>query len=186
MWLVFVFVILIFGIYFSKIKFSISKINISKNIFEFRVKISFYLFSKIKIFSIYFNEKGIKVFFIFIPYKKILRKINMKEKITYAFDKIDLRKIKKLNISLEKLDMKCIIGIDDIIINVAIVTLIASIIGFYLSRKKGKYRYTILPDFGKNIIIFEGSFAFSLKTRRIRIFFKPKEHTKFNKLLVGG
>lgn len=186
MWLVFVFVILIFGIYFSKIKFSISKINISKNIFEFKVKISFYLFSKIKIFSVYFNEKGVKIFFLFVSYEKILKKINIKENFNDAVNKINLKKIKKLNISLEKLDMKCIIGIDDIIANVAIVTLIASIIGFYLSRKKGKYRYTILPDFGKNIIIFEGSFAFSLKTRRIRIFFKPKEHTKFNKLLVGG
>lgn len=186
MWLVFVCLFFILGIYFSKIKFSIRKINISKDFFDIRLKISIYLFSKIKFFSFYFNEYGIKIFFIFIPYEKILKNVDISKDFSYVLNEINLKKIEKLNITLEKLDMKCIIGIDDIIINVAIVTVLSSAIGIYLAQKKGKYRYKIFPKFGNNIIIFQGYLDFSVKTRRIRIFFKPEEHTKFNKLLVGG
>ena len=48
-----------------------------------------------------------------------------------------------------------------------------------------KYQYKILPEFGKNILIFNGNISISFKTRRISIFLSSKEHTKF-KILVGG
>lgn len=172
MWLVFIFLILIIGLYFSKITINLIKLNITEKDFEFKLKISLYLFSKIKVFSFLLTENGVK-------YKKFLDNSKFEHNVFKILSRIKQFKI-------EKIKAKILIGTEDIFITVFFVTFLSSILGIYLSKQKGQFKYEILPEFGKNKIFLEGIFLISFKTRRIRIFFKSKEHTKLNKLLVGG
>ena len=210
----FVIVILIIfriGLFFSKTKITINYINISEDNIKIKAHISLYIFNKFKILTIRCSEKGIKIGFIFISYNKILKNINTEEFVKKTFKPINMKKIKYLEMILEKMHINCKIGTEDLFITVSIITIISTFLSIFLenqltqnnnkkilkiiSRKKyrfknkkiemRKYQYKILPEFGKNILVFDGIISISFKTRRISIFLRPKEHTKF-KILVGG
>lgn len=201
MWLVFVLLILIIiriGLFFSKTKISIKYINISEKNFDVDARISLYIFYKFKILTIKCNEVGIKVGPILITYEKIIKSINTEEFVKKTFKPISFYKIKNLNLFVEKMHVDCKIGTENLFITVGIVTVISAFLGIMLERelikKENKtkterkmeiYQYRIMPAFGENILLFNGDFAISFKTRRIGIFLSPKEHTKF-KILVGG
>lgn len=199
------------GLFFSKTKLTINNINLCETNFKIDAQISLYIFYKFKILTIKCNEKGLKIGRMFISYDKIARKVNPEEFVKKTFKPISFNKIKKLNILLEKMYIECKIGTEDMFITVGIVTLISVLLSIFLgnelSKKENKkdlnditpkilrisnrkdkidrYKYRVMPEFGKNIFIFRGDLSISFKTRRIGIFLNPKEHTKF-KILVGG
>ena len=209
MWLVFIIVFLIIlriGLYFSKTKLTVNNIKVSQDFFEIDAQINVYIFYKFKLLTIKLTEKGFKIGFIFISYKRIIRKLNVEEFVQKTFKPISINKIRRLNIMLEKLYVDCIVGCEDLFVTVSVVTILSTILSIYLENKitkrengkktKGKeiiiinknikkYKYKIMPEFGKNIFKFSGDLSISFKTRRIGIFLTSKEHTKF-KLFVGG
>lgn len=206
MWLVFIIAFLILfriGLFFSKTKIIINYIHLSENTFQINGKIILYIFYKFKLLTIIFNENGVKIGYIYISYNKILKNMNVEEFTKKTFKPLSINKIKHLDIVLEKLYVDCNIGTEDLFITVSLVTIISVVFsvilekelvkkkinGFNLRNRKrleiDKYRYKIMPVFGKNILLFKGDLSMSFKTRRIGIFLSPKEHTKF-KILVGG
>ena len=212
--LIFILILIILlriGLFFSKIKLTINNVKLYEKTFKIDARISLYIFYKFKILTIKCNENGLKIGSKFISYNKLVRKVNPKEFVEKTFEPISFDKIKKLNMFLEKMHIECKIGTEDMFITVSIVTLISILLSvflenefskkeykklFYVTTKKiskitnrrnkiDKYKYKIMPEFGKNIFIFNGDLSISFKTRRIGIFLNSKEHTKF-KILVGG
>lgn len=208
-----IFILIIFriGLFFSKTKITINYINISEGSIKIKAHISLYIFNKFKMLTIRCSEKGIKIGFIFISYNKILKNTNTEEFLKKTFKPIDMKKIKYLEMILEKMHINCKIGTEDLFITVSMVTVISTLLSIFLENQltkndnkknlkiisgnnykfknkkieMSKYQYKILPEFGKNILIFNGNISISFKTRRISIFLSSKEHTKF-KILVGG
>ncbi len=179
------------GLYFSKTKVIIKYLELSKDRFKLELYISIYLFNKIKILTIKFNEFGIKIGFIFISYEKILKKNNVEKFAEKTFSRVSVKKIKSLKLQFEEINFDGIIGTEDVFLSISIVTLISSFLGIVIAKNNKRkinsrvnYRYNIMTNFKNNICI-KGKILFSFKTRRFGIFLKPKEHNKF-KLLVGG
>ena len=188
------------GLYYSKTKIIIKNIDIDNNDFKYNVWVSIYLFNKIKFLNFKFSEKGLRLYFIFLPYKKILKE-NKIEKITENFfKKITINKIKNLKFSLEEINFRACLGIDDVFITINLITIISTLLSYLIARKttnskfmkvktynkknKRKYKFLIKPCFDNKLYI-DGIISLSFKTRNFSIFLNPKEHNKF-KLLVGG
>ena len=212
MWLVFIFLLLVIliriGLYFSKTMITINKINISENNdFEIDFKIVLYIFYKLKFITVRGDRSGLKIGMFYVSYNKIFKNMNVKKITKNTF----FYRIKKLDLILDKMQGNLIIGTEELFLTVNIVAILSIVLGiivgktliklrntrFKLKRNKRgeiknktnlsirKYRYKIIPEFGKNIVKFEGNLSISFKTRRFGIFLRPKEHTKF-KILVGG
>lgn len=171
MWIVFLIFILILGFVFSKIKVNIQKIKIDMNSFNFKVKLGFLWFGIIKIFSIEFNEIGIKFFNKQIKYKKIIDKSQMK-KIKDDLYKFDIKAIEKLNPKIELMKFNLKVGTEDIFITSFLVTIVSVIITELLRRKMKKINlkktyYKVLPEYNKNEIYYEGQTLVDIKTMNI-------------------
>ena len=188
------------GLYYSKTKIIIKNIDIDNNDFKYNVWVSIYLFNKIKFLNFKFSKKKLKNNFIFLTYKKILKE-NKIEKITENFfKKITINKIKNLKFSLEEINFRACLGIDDVFITINLITIISTLLSYLIARKttnskfmkvktynkknKRKYKFLIKPCFDNKLYI-DGIISLSFKTRNFSIFLNPKEHNKF-KLLVGG
>lgn len=171
--------IFILGIIFSKIKISIEKIELNMSKITFRVKVGFYLFGLIKIFTIECNEIGIKIFGKNIPYKKFL-KVNIDKYILEHLKKKDVIELEEMNVKIDSANFTLKLGTEDLFVTVFLVTLIASIIPQFVRKQLNhkKIHYKILPEFNKNEIYYEGQVAISLKT--ICIISTLKENNKRN------
>lgn len=185
------------GLYFSRTKIIIRKVEILNNKIEFEIFLSIYLFNKIKFLSFKFNENGLTFLFVFMPYKKVWNDLETKRFINDVFEKVSFEKLKRLELKIESFDFKADLGVEDVFITVSLVSVLSAILGFAILneqrkksikkryiRKGNKFKYVIKPCFEKRIYI-KGNILFSFRTRKLGIFLKPKEHNKF-KLLVGG
>ena len=142
----------IFMVILSTLKFQIKNFEIT-NIKEnnkhilpnYEIKISLYLFNKIKWFSIKLNNKKIKNM-----YKNMkLDKIDFK-KIEQDFKLEDLKYIKTLQPKFSYLNFKVKIGVEDAVLTSFIIFTISTIISILLpytikKYEKDKYYYQILP-----------------------------------------
>ncbi|MCI8353281.1 MAG: hypothetical protein HFJ58_06915 [Clostridia bacterium] len=122
---------------------------------DYKVFFELLFLNKLKIFSIKIDKELIDK----LKVKEKVKKIDFKQAKTNMPSKKDLKQIvKKLQIRIDKLNLKLEIGTIDIFLTSAIITILASIIGIGLARgikkyDKERYNYEIHPIYqDKNII----------------------------------
>ena len=152
----------------STIKFEIVDFELS-NIIQitpknYKIKLSFYLFEKIKLFSFKLNSERAR---------KMYSKMNI--------EKFDIEKgrkfltikniniLKKLNTRLDYLDLELDLGLEDAIFTTELITLISTVISNILPHIiskyiPNKYRYKIMPIYiNKNAYYIKLNCIFQLK-----------------------
>ena len=138
----------------STIKFEIVDFELS-NIIQitpknYKIKLSFYLFGKIKLFSFKLNSERAR---------KMYSKMNI--------EKFDI--LKELNIRLDYLDLELDLGLEDVILTTELITLISIVISNILPHIiskyiPNKYRYKIMPIYiNKNAYYIKLNCIFQLK-----------------------
>lgn len=152
----------------STIKFEIVDFELSNIIpitpKNYKIKLSFYLFGKIKIFSFKLNSERAR---------KMYSKMNI--------EKFDIEKgrkfltikniniLKKLNTRLDYLDLELDLGLEDAIFTTELITLISTVISNILPHIiskyiPNKYRYKIMPIYiNKNAYYIKLNCIFQLK-----------------------
>ena len=152
----------------STIKFEIVDFELSNIIpitpKNYKIKLSFYLFGKIKIFSFKLNSERAR---------KMYSKMNI--------EKFDIEKgrkfltikniniLKKLNTRLDYLDLELDLGLEDAILTTELITLISIVISNILPHIiskyiPNKYRYKIMPIYiNKNAYYTKLNCIFQLK-----------------------
>ena len=149
---IFIFILLLlFIVYFSHLKLNIyyfSKSN-TENL-KYFFSIGLYFFNKIPILKIKIDNKKVNNL-----YKHhLLKKINIKDVEKFAQNrKPNLKDIKKLDMKIEKLDLKLKLGIDDVILNsylIAFISIILSNILPFFTKSNKNIKYSILPEYNNN------------------------------------
>ena len=122
---------------------------------EYKIFFELLFLNKLKIFSIRIDKGMVKK----LKVKEKVKDINFKQVKTDMPSKKELKEIiKKLQIKLDKINLKVEIGTIDVIFTSAIITILAGIIGIVLARTikkydKEKYNYEIYPIYqNKNLI----------------------------------
>lgn len=160
-------IIFLLGIIFSKVKLNIEKIKVHNKNVSCRIKFEIWIFYFIKIVLINIDEKSDNI---------LKRRIPFIDKFKNSFIlKIRQRKLKfdlnlsKLDMKLEKLKFYSVIGTSNIIATVYLVSIISTIISFFIMKyskkySKEKYEFTVLPIYqNKNVINLEFEGIFSSK-----------------------
>lgn len=137
-------------------KFKASNYNeYGKFYIDYKVFFELLFLNKLKIFSIKIDKELVDK----LKVKEKVKNIDFKQAKTNMPSKKDLKQIiKKLQIRIDKLNLKAEIGTIDVILTSAIITILASIIGIGLARiikryNKEKYSYEIYPIYqNKNLI----------------------------------
>ena len=162
--LIAVFIIIVLStIKFEIVDFELSNIIqiTSKN---YKIKLLFYLFGKIKIFSFKLNSERAR---------KMYSKMNIEkfdiEKGRKLLTIKNINILKKLNIRLDYLDLELDLGLEDVILTTELITLISIVISNILphiiSRYiPDKYRHKIMPIYiNKNAYYIKLNCIFQLK-----------------------
>ena len=139
MWLVFLLFILILGIYLSKVEIAFKEIKIQINkSTKFKIKCNLKFFGILKIFSITFNEAGIKIFNKIISYEKIPFKEEI-NKFKFDIEEFDISRIineiKKVNARIDKAKFALKIGADNILVTNIIIVFVSTIIALFFRHK---------------------------------------------------
>lgn len=152
----------------STIKFEIVDFELS-NIIQitpknYKIKLSFYLFGKIKIFSFKLNSERAR---------KMYSKMNIEkfdiEKGRKLLTIKNINILKKLNTRLDYLDLELDLGLEDAIFTTELITLISTVISNILPHIiskyiPNKYRYKIMPIYiNKNAYYIKLNCIFQLK-----------------------
>ena len=152
----------------STIKFEIVDFELS-NIIQitpknYKIKLSFYLFGKIKLFSFKLNSERAR---------KMYSKMNIEkfdiEKGRKLLTIKNINILKKLNIRLDYLDLELDLGLEDVILTTELITLISIVISNILPQIiskyiPNKYRYKIMPIYiNKNAYYIKLNCIFQLK-----------------------
>lgn len=156
--------ITILAVLLSTISIRIEKLEISncnsinKLTYNFEIYFEILTLNKFKIFSLKINKDKIKQLNSKVKFKNKMQNMNFK-KIKQDFPKIKLREIlKKLNINVQKFNLKFELGTEDVIITSALIAIISSALGIFLAKviksfNKEKYSYEIKPIYhNKNLI----------------------------------
>lgn len=152
----------------STIKFEIVDFELS-NIIQitpknYKIKLSFYLFEKIKLFSFKLNSERAR---------KMYSKMNIEkfdiEKGRKLLTIKNINILKKLNTRLDYLDLELDLGLEDAIFTTELITLISTVISNILPHIiskyiPNKYRYKIMPIYiNKNAYYIKLNCIFQLK-----------------------
>ena len=152
----------------STIKFEIVDFELS-NIIQitpknYKIKLSFYLFGKIKLFSFKLNSERAR---------KMYSKMNIEkfdiEKGRKLLTIKNINILKKLNTRLDYLDLELDLGLEDAIFTTELITLISTVISNILPHITSKYipnkyRYKIMPIYiNKNAYYIKLNCIFQLK-----------------------
>lgn len=152
----------------STIKFEIVDFELS-NIIQitpknYKIKLSFYLFKKIKLFSFKLNSERAR---------KMYSKMNIEkfdiEKGRKLLTIKNINILKKLNTRLDYLDLELDLGLEDAIFTTELITLISTVISNILPHIiskyiPNKYRYKIMPIYiNKNAYYIKLNCIFQLK-----------------------
>lgn len=152
----------------STIKFEIVDFELSNIIpitpKNYKIKLSFYLFGKIKLFSFKLNSERAR---------KMYSKMNIEkfdiEKGRKLLTIKNINILKKLNIRLDYLDLELDLGLEDVILTTELITLISIVISNILPHIiskyiPNKYRYKIMPIYiNKNAYYIKLNCIFQLK-----------------------
>lgn len=173
MWLVFLFLIFIFVIAFSKAEINLYSINIHEKKINFRADLKLKIFGLLKIVLVRFSDKETRVL-------RVISRNSIK-----AVNKDDFEFIKKLNIQIDKIlfDMK--IGLIDVsFTNVAIIifsTIFPKIIKNMVKMENVKYK--VFPKYDQLCLEVKGKISFSFRIMElIKLYYenikKKNEHNK--------
>lgn len=152
----------------STIKFEIVDFELSNivpiTLKNHKIKLSFYLFGKIKIFSFKLNSERAR---------KMYSKMNIEkfdiEKGRKLLTIKNINILKKLNTRLDYLDLELDLGLEDAILTTELITLISTVISNILPHIiskyiPNKYRYKIMPIYiNKNAYYIKLNCIFQLK-----------------------
>lgn len=172
----------ILGIYFSKLKIIVNKMEFEmngnvKSKEDYEIKIGIYLFGIIKIFGIVLAENSLRFLNIKIPYRKIKRtKIynEMIKKDAIDFDRKLLKdKIKNLSMKFEKINLNMKFGTDSTLITSFLTFIVSTLISFLIQKsvtkyKPNKHKFIITPMYeNRNSIKIFLELIASFKLRNI-------------------
>lgn len=172
----------ILGIYFSKLKIVVNKMEFEmngnvKSKEDYEIKIGIYLFGIIKIFGIVLAENSLRFLNIKIPYRKIKRtKIynEMIKKDAIDFDRKLLKdKIKNLSMKFEKINLNMKFGTDSTLITSFLTFIVSTLISFLIQKsvtkyKPNKHKFIITPMYeNRNSIKIFLELIASFKLRNI-------------------
>ena len=122
---------------------------------DYKVFFELFLLNKLKIFSIKIDKELVNK----LNVKQKMKNINFKQVKTDMPSPKELKElINKLQVRVDKLNLKAEIGTIDVIITSAIITILASVIGIGFAKvikkyDKEKYNYEIYPIYqNKNLI----------------------------------
>lgn len=166
--LISIFFILIIGIFTSKFKVNTIHLEKQKNSLniKFNIKLGFYLFGIIKTIGIQFKEDGIYFLCFKFPYNTL--KID-KDSMKLIKDFSVINFLKSLHLKIDQLNINLKIGSEDMILTVFSVFVISTFLSI-LSAKHRKqinlkqYYYKITPIYNTNVLTFQISSKFSMKT----------------------
>ena len=180
MWLVFLLLILVLGILYSKIEISLYSIDITDNTADFNEIISLKIFGLLKILKIRFNKYGIQVLNKRISYKSLLSNKNLKK-----INKQSLKTFERLNISFDKVDFKMKLGLIDMSLTNSVIVVFSSVFPNLIKNRVNmkNLSYEVLPDYKNFCIKLEGKISLSIRTLTlVKIYFKniksENEHNK--------
>ena len=162
--LIAVFIIIVLStIKFEIVDFELSNI-IQITLKNYKIKLSFYLFGKIKLFSFKLNSERAR---------KMYSKMNIEkfdiEKGRKLLTIKNINILKKLNTRLDYLDLELDLGLEDAIFTTELITLISTVISNILPHIiskyiPNKYRYKIMPIYiNKNAYYIKLNCIFQLK-----------------------
>ena len=138
----------------EKIQLNTIKKPMIENILIF---IKLKIFNKITFFKVKIDNKKIeKMKKSKFVNTKLLRKIIYKKKIILR-TKI-MKIVKNLDINLEQINLKLVIGLIDTIATILSIPILSTIISIIIAKttkeyKKEKCKYTIIPNYSKNLVI---------------------------------
>lgn len=177
------FVLLIIGILFSKVKINIIHLEVEsqmkKTNKKYAINLGLYIYGKIKIFGITFEENGIKFLWKRIKYSKFknakiceyLKKVNIKE----VEKDFKLKELKGLKPELEKLDLNLDLGFESVLLTSFMIFAISTLLSLVVkdSVKKynpTKYRYKIIPHYrSQNTISLKLNCIIAIKSVHIML-----------------
>ena len=152
--------VLIFGIYFSKIKIDIRSVEIEKGLTKFNINLGFFVFGKIKVLSVNIFEDGVKFLSKKISYKnakKIIDKVFKTGNKDKCINKY-INTLKAINPKLEELNLKLNVRTEDIFFNIFLIVGISTVLSFFINKSierydSRKYKYIVLPYCKKTKIV---------------------------------
>ena len=166
MWLVFLLVIFILGIIFSKIEINLNELYFNEKSYNFKITVALRMFYFIKIISIKLDKNRILLFNKRLKIKKFnVRKI----------DKKLLELIKSFKIKIRKIDFVCKIGVISISLTNFFVILFSTLFPIFVKDriKRENFSFKVLPEYNKLLLDFKGDFIISIKLLTlIKIHFK--------------
>ena len=176
MWLVFLLIILILGIIFSKIEINLNELYFNEKSYNFKITVALKLFFIIKVISIKLDKNKILLLGKKLKINKFkIRKIDKK-----VFDLI-----KSFKIKIRKIDFVCKIGAISISLTNFFVVLFSTLFPIFVKNrvKRENFKFKVLPEYNKLLLNFSGNFIISIKLLTlIKIHFKniksKYEHNK--------
>lgn len=173
---------LVLGIYFSKLKIVVKKIEFEmnekvKSKKDYEIKVGIYLFGIIKVFGIVLEENNLRFLNFKIPYRKLKRtKIynQMIKKDAIELDnKILKDKIRILDMKFEKLNLNMKFGTDSTLITSFLTFIVSTLVSFVIQKsvtkyKPNKHKFIITPMYeNRNSIKIFLELIASFKLRNI-------------------
>lgn len=166
-----IFFVLIIGILTSNVKVNIINFEKKKESFElrFNINVGLYLFGFLKIFSINFNEIGIKFCFFRISYNKI----KFKKNILKDVEEISMIYIiKALKIYLKKFNFIMEVGCEVVQVSIFITSIVSIFFSYMMGRNSKqingeKVFYKIYSNYNSNFLVINFSSILSIKTINI-------------------
>lgn len=162
--LVFIFLLFIIGLFFSKVSAYIKSYCITNNYKELEskyiVKLKFWWFGIIPIIIISLREDELRLYNLRINYKKILNNKILKKRVTKVRNNFKISRIKLLKPKLKKLDLNLTLGTNSVELTSFLVMLLSVILSYWLNKKikafsETKYKYMVKPNYneGNNIYL---------------------------------
>ena len=146
MWLVFLFLIVILGIVYSKLEVNLYHVVVQEKDWDFNTSIAFKFFGFLTICVFKIDKKYIRFLHFKMPYKKMISKEKMKQ-----INKDALEILKKLHLQLDKVNFDLRIKLVDIVLKNLVIILFSSVFPNFIKNRiePKKVKYKILPDSSK-------------------------------------
>lgn len=173
---------LVLGIYFSKLKIVVKKIEFEmnekvKSKKDYEIKVGIYLFGIIKVFGIVLEENNLRFLNFKIPYRKLKRTKIYNEMIKKDAIELDNKilkdKIRILDMKFEKLNLNMKFGTDSTLITSFLTFIVSTLVSFVIQKsvtkyKPNKHKFIITPMYeNRNSIKIFLELIASFKLRNI-------------------
>ena len=152
-----------------KLKIKYLDKEIGERKIKYCIEFGIFLLGFIKIVSVHFSEKGMKIFKILIPYSK-MHFTWQKGQFSKAIS--SLKSLNKLNFCLKHLDVHVSLGTEDTQITVLAVFILSMLIGLFTAKRVKQityknYFWEVKPIYNLNCFGFHIESEFSIHTLEI-------------------